>query len=234
MWITRNKLIKILAATAVASAAGFAVAQTNNLAEEFSEASYTLDLIALHNANLRSRISEQEVLLAQFDEEIEYAAMISDQETSPLNALIEQMMSGLEQFVDSDLPFHMDRRRGQLDLARDLLNHPEASIREKFQRMMTLYLAETNYGSTLESYEDTLEINGEETEVDVVRVGRVALAFQSKDRVYTGVWDKDAREWAILDAGDYRTAIQRAINVGSGLLANEMIFLPIHAPEIVQ
>jgi hypothetical protein len=234
MSITRFKPIKILAAAVLATATGIAAAQTNDLAQEFSEASYTLDLIALQNSNLRTRISLQEELIGEFEEEIQYAAMIANEEDSPLNALIEQMMSGLEQFVESDLPFHMDRRRGQLDLARELVDHPEASIREKFQRMMTLYLAETNYGATLESYEDTLEINGVETEVDVVRVGRIALAFQSKDRVHTGVWDKQAREWTVLEPGDYRTAIQRAINVASGLLASEMIFLPITAPEIVQ
>lgn len=234
MWNTCFKSIKIAAAAVLATATGIAAAQTSDLAQEFSEASYTLDLIALQNSNLRTRIGQQEALLEQFEEEIQYAAMIANEEDSPLNALIEQMMGGLEQFIENDLPFHIDRRRDQLSLARDLVDHPDASIREKFQRMMTLYLIETNYGSTLESYEDVLDINGVETEVDIVRIGRITLAFQSKDRVHTGVWDKQAREWTLLEPGDYRTAIQRAVNVASGLLAPEMIFLPIAAPEIVR
>jgi hypothetical protein len=235
MWNMRTRPIKIFAAAVMATIAGTASAQNSgDLAEEFAAANHTLELITVNNSQLRTRISQQEQLLSEFDETIEYAAMLSDEDESPILGIIEQMISTLEEFIETDLPFHLDSRRGQVELARQLVDEPEAPIRQKFQRLMSLYLAETNYGSTLEAYEDELEINGVETEVDVVRIGRITLAFQSKDRLYTGVWDKNARNWEILDPGNYRTAIQRAIRVASGELASEMIFLPIAAPVLAQ
>ena len=50
----------------------------------------------------------------------------------------------------------------------------------------------------------------------------------------TGAWDQQSRSWVALDAAQYRTAIQRAIGVTSGLSSPAILELPISAPESAQ
>ncbi len=230
----RTRVITIIAASVLSLSGWSAVAQEPDLAEEFREANHILERLSFYNDQLRDQISMQETLLTEINEDVDYARMISDEDESPLLALMDEMTSSLEQFIEADLPFHMDTRREQVQQARDLVDHPEAGIRQKFQRLLNVYQAETNYGNSIESYEDVIQLDGMEHEVDVVRVGRISLAFQSKDRLHTGVWDKNARQWVELDPGSYRTAVERALRVGRGELAAEMLQVPIHAPEIVQ
>ena len=81
---------------------------------------------------------------------------------------------------------------------------------------------------------NTITLNGEERDVNILRVGRIALLFQTTDRQLTGRWNNETRAWEELPAGDYRTAVQSAIRVSSGLDAPRIIELPIAAPELAQ
>ena len=71
-------------------------------------------------------------------------------------------------------------------------------------------------------------------DVNIARIGRVALMYQTTDRQQTGAWDNVNRGWVTLDAGDYRTAVQSAIRVASQLDAPRIIELPVLAPEAAQ
>jgi hypothetical protein len=68
----------------------------------------------------------------------------------------------------------------------------------------------------------------------MLRVGRIALTFQTKDRSMTGAWDPDSRQWVTLDDGVYREAIRTGMSVASGTIAPEIINVPIVAPELAQ
>jgi hypothetical protein len=232
----RNTLIKMLAAAVLASTAWTAAAQVSeDIVQEFSEANETLRLLLISNEQLASQIERQQELLATMEEHIEYASLLANEEESPLIPLMEEMVSSLESFIETDFPFEIEERREQVTIARGLVNNNEASIRQKFALLLEIIRAEAEYASTLDAYEDeVIDFNGSELEVNIVRVGRVALAFQSVDRTVTGYWDKNASQWVEGDPGDYRTAIDRAYRVASSELAAEMLNLPIHAPETVQ
>ena len=97
-----------------------------------------------------------------------------------------------------------------------------------------IYQTEATYGRTNETYPDVIEIEGVERDVNIVRIGRVALMYQTTDRRVTGAWDNSARQWVELPAGEYRTAVQRAIRVASNVDAPSIIALPVLAPEVAQ
>ena len=97
-----------------------------------------------------------------------------------------------------------------------------------------IYQTEATYGRTNATYPDTIEIGGAERDVNIVRIGRVALMYQSTDRQVTGAWDNNDRQWVELPAGEYRTAVQTAIRVASSLDAPKIIELPVLAPEVAQ
>jgi hypothetical protein len=128
----------------------------------------------------------------------------------------------------------VDERANRLAFAKAAIENPDVSIAEKFRQVLQIYQVENSYGRTVETYADSIEIAGVTRDVEIVRIGRVALMYQTTDRQVTGTWDNNARQWVELPAGQYRTAAQSAIKVASGLDAAKMLEMPIIAPENVQ
>jgi hypothetical protein len=141
------------------------------------------------------------------------------------------MIASIEQFIELDIPFHLEQRRARIQFVRDAIDDPNVSTAERFRQILVLYQTENAYGRTHETYSATLNLDGVPTDVDMLRVGRIALTYQTKDRTRTGAWDSESRQWVTLEDGAYRNAIRDAINVSSGLIAPEIFELPIVAPE---
>ncbi|MDO8907206.1 MAG: DUF3450 family protein [Pseudohongiella sp.] len=209
-------------------------AQTDSLQEQFQQANTALEALTLTNTQLRERIARQEQLIIEMAASIEHAALLADDENSPLNGLIDRMMSDIEQFVESDLPFELEARRRQVERIRGLIDNPAAPISQKLAMLISLYQAEGAYGRSLETYTQTMEVNGVEQEVTLTRIGRIMLAYQTADRTTTAVWDKETDQWVELSAGEYRTSLTRAMNVANGSLNAELINIPISAPVAAQ
>lgn len=210
------------------------LAQTPSLQEQFDQANTALEAMILTNTQLRDRIARQEQLIIEMAASIEYAAQLADDANSPLNGLIDQMMTNIEEFVESDLPFELDARRAQVERIRGLVNNPLAPVGQKLSMLISLYQAEGAYGRSLETYTETMEVNGVEQEVTLTRIGRIMLGYQTADRTTTAVWDKETDQWVELSPGEYRTSMTRAMNVASGSLNAEMLNIPIAAPVAAQ
>ena len=198
--------------------------------EEFKLENDNLEAMLVLNAGLRMQIATQEEQITTIQQSITDVAVV----TQEMPLLMTKMLASVEQFVELDLPFQLEERRARLQFARDAMNSPDVSTAEKFRQILVLYQTENNYGRTHETYPTTLTIDGTERDVDILRVGRIALVYQTQDRTLTGMWDQQARQWVPLDPGQYRTAIQRAIGVSSGLVSPAIMDLPIVAPESVQ
>ncbi|MFM1895077.1 MAG: hypothetical protein RLZZ385_151 [Pseudomonadota bacterium] len=198
--------------------------------EEFKQENDNLEALLVLNAEYRKLISIQEANIATLDESIANVEIV----TREIPFLMEKMLSAVEQFVELDLPFQLEARRNRVQFARNAIDNPDVSIAEKFRQVLVLYQNETLYGRTHETYADTINFGGVDRDVTILRVGRIALVFQTVDRQITGRWNNDTRAWEELPAGDYRTAVQSAIRVSAGLDAPRIIDLPIVAPELAQ
>lgn len=203
---------------------------TSTLFEEFKVENDNLESMLVLNAGLRKQISIQETQIATIQQSITDVAIV----TQEMPFLMNKMLTSVEQFIELDLPFQMDLRRQRLQFARDAIDSPDVSVAEKFRQILVIYQNENNYGRTHQTYPTTLTLDGVERDVDMLRVGRIALVYQTKDRTMTGAWDNASRSWVALDAGAYRTEVQRAISVSSGLTSLSIMDLPIVAPESAQ
>ena len=84
--------------------------------------------------------------------------------------------------------FQLETRQNRVRFARDAIDNPDVSIAEKFRQVLTA-ISELKHciGRTLESYPDSaLTLNGQDRDVNILRVGRIALLFQTTDRQITG------------------------------------------------
>lgn len=198
--------------------------------EEFKRANDNLESLQVLNAGFRKQISIQEDTIRTLDESIAGV----EQVTREIPLLMEKMLVGIEQFIELDYPFLVDERANRIQFARDAIDNPDVSIAEKFRQVLVMYQTEAAYGRTIDTYPDTININGADMDVNVARIGRVALMYQTTDRQQTGAWDNNARQWVELPPGEYRTAVQDAIRVASQLDAPKIINLPVISPESAQ
>lgn len=199
------------------------------LLDEYKAVNKIIDGLRVYNSQLEKQISAQEKRLDELEESIKNATVIKRQ----ITPLMHRMYDGLEQFVSLDVPFHQTERQERLQFIKDALDNPDIPDSEKFRQVLEGYQIENEYGRKIDSYSDAITIGGAEVNVNVLRVGRVALVAQTKDEKITLAWDNDAREWVELPAA-YRNPVRQGIRIARKQATVDIMMLPIEAPENVQ
>ena len=203
--------------------------EADELLDEYRSAAKIVDSLEIYNAGMRRTIAQQETRIAEFDASIADAAELQRQ----IPPLMERMMVALERFVELDVPFQTEQRERRLADIRASFSEPNVNVAEKFRLVLAAYQQESNYGRDISSYTATLEIEGVERDVDVLRVGRIALLYQTSDQTTTGMWNRENQRWEVLDSS-YRRPVRDAIRMARSEASIDIIELPIAAPESAQ
>jgi hypothetical protein len=203
--------------------------QTEKLLTDFKLVNKQIEGLRVYNTQLEKQIVNQLDVLVQLQDSIESVTVIERQ----IQPLILKMLDGLEQFVALDVPFHMTERNERLEMLRNNQERSDISVAEKFRQLLEAYKIESEYGRKIDTYKDTLTVAGKEREVNILRVGRVALMYQTTDTNNSGVWDQKNRQWTEMDAGEYRSAILKGIRIAKKQASVQIMNLPIAAPEVL-
>ncbi|MDG2088448.1 MAG: DUF3450 domain-containing protein [Arenicellaceae bacterium] len=203
---------------------GSASAQT--VEEEFDRENKLIEAIKVYNDQLADQIVGQGVAQAEIRDSIVQSGSLAPQVAD----LLGRMLSALETFITADLPFHMDTRLSSVGQLKALMVDPAASMSDRFRNIMDIYTIETEYGNTYEAYADTITIEGSDVEVDMLRVGRLALYYQTKDGNVSGMWDRASGAFVDLPGSNNRY-IRTAIRVAAKVVAPELMNIPTSAPE---
>ena len=148
-----------------------------------------------------------------------------------MTPLVVRMLDGLERFVELDVPFHMEEREQRIEFLRNNIDRADLSIAEKFRQVLEAYKIENEYGRKIDAYKGSVEIDGAQREVNFLRVGRIALLYQTTDTELSGAWDQENRTWVPLDRGEYRAAIMKGLRIARQEASIDLLTLPIPAPE---
>lgn len=183
-----------------------------------------------YNKQLSTQVASQEDLIQRFDESITQVALIERQ----MSPLVTKMADSLEKFVALDLPFHTAERQERMAFIQDSLVAADVDVAEKFRQVIEAYQIENEYGRKIDSYQEIINLNGTEHEVDVLRVGRIVMVSQTKDTKTSARWNNDNKTWEILDNVTYRNAIRQGIKMAKKQASINILTLPIAAPEVVQ
>lgn len=187
-----------------------------------------IDSLNVYNGQMRDLIRGQEEELALLQEEIDDVEIVG----RAISPLMLKMVGALERFVTLDVPFLLEERTRRVRELRELLQRSDVTNAEKYRRIMEAYQIENEYGRTIEAYRATLEQNGRERTVDFLRIGRIALAYQTLEGSEVGGWDPNNRRWSTLDRS-YRSSIERGLRVARKQAAPEMIRVPVPTPKRV-
>jgi hypothetical protein len=144
--------------------------------------------------------------------------------------LMFRMIDSLEQFITLDVPIKLDERKERVERLRDIMANSNVTTSEQFRQVIESYQIENQYGTTIQSYQGTLDYQGTEITVDFFNLGRTALLALSLDQKSAWVWDNDARAWEELGA-EYIKPVVDAVRTANKLLPADLLKLPIKASE---
>lgn len=182
-----------------------------------------------YNRNLAEVVADQERAIAGTDQQIDnYEGSKRD-----LVPLMLDMIEALDRFVEMDLPFYLTERRERVARLRDVMKDSAIGKAEKFRRVMEAYRIEIDFARTIDAYSGWLEAGGDRREVNFLRVGRVALAYQTHDRAETGFYNPDTRQWQPLP-DEYRADVTDGLRIARKQAAPELIRLRVTAPVTTQ
>ena len=201
--------------------------ETASLLSDYKTVMKQVDGLKVYNARLERQIANQEKRIRDIDASIAEASVIQRQ----IPPLVTRMLDGLEQFINLDMPFDLDTRLGNIEAVRANMDRSDVTSAEAFRQVLELYSIELQYGRGIEAYTDTIELGGAEREVDILRIGRVALVYQSTDGAETGAWNKDSQSWEELSAGDYAAAVRKGVRIAKKQATIELLSMPVSAPE---
>jgi hypothetical protein len=200
--------------------------QTDDMAATYRSTLDQIESLRVYNAQLDKLLAAQDTELASLAEQIGNVTVIG-REVTPLML---RMVDGLDSFIEADVPLLLTERRERVESLRELMDRADVADSEKYRRITEAYQIENEYGRTIETYQGTLEINGAERTLEFLRVGRVALVYQTLDGSEIGGWDQQQGKWVEL-ADEYRDSIRKGIRIARKQMAPDMIRLPVSAPE---
>ena len=202
--------------------------QTEEITGQFRVESQRLEDLKIYNSQLQRQIDSQLKTIGQLTQSIDEITIVERQ----ISPLLLKMIASLETFVSLDIPFLLDERQKRIAFLKDMMDRGDVTPAEQFRQVFESYQIENEYGSTIETYKGKLQLDGAEKEVNFLRIGRVALIYQTFDGKQQGMWNSKTAAWEPVGT-EYFTSIRQGFKVASQQAAPELIVLPIAAPEVM-
>jgi len=203
--------------------------ETREMLSEYLSVRQQTDRLSIYNDQVDRLIRSQEEEKRSLEEQLEEVEVV-EQEIIPLMI---RMVESLERFVELDVPFQPEERANRIQNLWDTMDRSDVTISEKYRNVMEAYQIEAEYGRNMEAYRGNLEMDGQERNVDFLRVGRLMLAYQTLDREETGFWNPITRDWEQLP-DRYRSPVNEGLRIARQQAAADILRLPVPAPERVQ
>ncbi|NCF78877.1 MAG: DUF3450 family protein [Alphaproteobacteria bacterium] len=200
--------------------------ETDTMTREYRAALKQLASLREYNAQLEKLITAQKTEMISIRRQIDDVTNV-DRTIMPL---MFRMIDALDKFVTLDVPFLASERKARVANLRALMDRSDANPAEKYRKILEAYEIENEYGRTIEAYEGEMDINGETRTVSFLRVGRVALIYQTLDGDESGAWDKAQNQFVDLN-GDFDSALRSALRIAKQQAAPDLLVVPVLAAE---
>lgn len=159
---------------------------------------------------------------------LEFKKMEARKVREQLDPYLEEVVGRLEEFVGKDLPFLPDERERRLKFLKDSLNDYQIQLSEKLRRVFEGLKVETMYGKMVSSTDMTLNLSGSDTQVTVLRLGRVAMFYLSLDGTQIGRWNDKTKQWEPIPEKFIRP-IRRLLEMAERKRTVELTEIPLGA-----
>ncbi|GHE87794.1 DUF3450 domain-containing protein [Thalassotalea profundi] len=196
--------------------------QIQSKLQKFKVVNKEVDGLNVYNKQMQAQLDNQLEELSNLAVSMEQVSII-ERQISPLMA---RMIDTLTTFVSLDVPFLPEERSKRVTGLQSMLERADVAVSEKFRRVLEAYQVEVEYGRTIEAYSGLQMIDGQERDVDFLRIGRVSFIYQTRDGQQMGMWDQASKSWQPLDAG-FRSDINKGLRIARKQLAPDLITVPV-------
>lgn len=196
--------------------------KTQSLVSDYLFNQRQSDITEAYNAQVRRLVASQEAEIEDIESQI-----ISIEETErAMLPMLNIMVAELQDFISSDVPFLPEERGTRLDRLVTLLDRADVSVAEKYRQILEAYLVEVGYGRTIEAYNGSLLNDNENTHVNYLRMGRVALYYQTLNGHEGGLWLPTESTWQPLGSEE-NLVLTKALQIAQQQRVPELLALPI-------
>lgn len=203
--------------------------ETRKLLERYRNALWQAQQLELYAQQLERLAAEQDKHKVSLQQQLREVA-VTEREILPLML---RMLDSLEKFVALDLPFLQDERRERVESLQRLMADPDAKTAEKFARLLEAYKIEGEYANNFGAERIQIGAGNDAQLVDVLRVGRTALFYQTVDGAEVGQWDAAGKRWVQLD-DQHQRGVRKALRIAREMDAADLVVLPMPAPTQVK
>ncbi len=196
--------------------------EKEKLVAKFEQLLQEQERLQEQKSNLQQQVESTQKRIVAKERQLNDIEQISSQIRPFLDKLVKEL--GLQ--ITDGLPFLTAERRHRIDKLEKLMVAPDISISEKYRKVMEALLVEAEYGFTIEAKQETIEVEGQARLVNIFRLGRISLFYQSLDQKHCGFYNVVAKNWQTLPAKHNRE-IQSAIDIAAKRRPVEILSLPL-------
>jgi len=198
------------------------------LFEEYDTLSRELNALSSNNAQLQRRLDDQGQQRQVREQALEELTK-TRQEIEPL---LLDMVGWLEQLAHADLPYRVqERQQAMVALQRDL-DRGDLDLGARYERVLGHYSDAMARGREVDVDSGPSPDHPEHV-VDFLKVGRLALYYQSPDGQRGGFWDAEGQQWDRLNKSE-NVALMRALRIVRQEMPPDLLRLPLQAPSAVE
>ena len=146
--------------------------------------------------------------------------------TENIHPFLKETLAWLEAETGEGLPFLTQERKKRVGRLRALLDDPDVPVSEKFRKIMEALLIEAEYGTNVEVTSQSILLSGEPVLVNILRLGRLNLFYQTLDGSVCGYFNVAENGWKEL-AREYNRNIKLAMDMALKRRPVELVNLPV-------
>jgi len=198
---------------------------TRDMLQEYRNLLDKIESLRAYNDQLDRLSRKQDETLASLNRQLD---SVEDTQREIVPFML-RMIEVLKEFISLDMPFLAEERQTRLETLRGMMDRPDVSLPDKYRRIMEAYQIEMEYGRTIEATTGTISIKGEQNTVDLLRIGRVILLYQTLDGTRSGYWDKQSSSWKPLP-NEYNQSIKEGLHIARKQSPPNLFRIPVFAP----
>lgn len=201
--------------------------QTQSLLNQYRANLKQLEQLCRYNASQRRQVEAQENEIASLRQDIDNISSLQ----RSVQPLMDDMLKGLSDLVEADMPFLLDERRDRIGRLEAIMGNPNQSPAQRYRLIAEAYQIENEYGRTIEAYRSDITVDGNTYEnAEFLRIGRLALIFKTDDDEVMKIYDASSNQWLDLD-GSFLDEVRTALRMAKEQIPPNLLTVPLPAPQ---
>ena len=184
-----------------------------------------LELTERYNVSRERQVENQQEDIQSFQRDLQNVEGIK----RAVTPLMEEMVANLEQLVAADIPFLPTERQNRIERLRRIMSDSSQNEASRYGLILEAFQIEADYGRSVDVYDGSIDVDGQEVQGEFLRIGRVALIFKTADDSILRIYDSEARQFVELP-DSYLGDVRLATRIGKEQAAPNLIEIPVKAP----